>query len=308
MITEEMREAMRENQNRDLEETQPPETAPRRRFEIRQPTEAECAAEDEFGIGCGGLLVKMGIDVRTGKPLKPGATMALPDGHKVEPIRQTRITTYSGRSVDPFDLKPDDITLDDAIHQLPNLCRFGGAVDTFYSVAQHSVLVASLLLLEHSKTDSTFLSHDELMLEIETAGNIARWGLVHDVHEIVFGDIVAPIRDRVGLDAFELAAQKAVAAHFGITWPPPFIDRADMHARAIEWRVLRSHIPRPPELDAFDAYEPVELLNALNKKTPWYMPHNFFEMDRREARGLYAVAANELGLHDDSRHTSRRPC
>lgn len=47
------------------------------------------------------------------------------------------ITTYSGKTVDPFAIRPEDIELEDIAHDLSMTCRFGGHCRSFYSVAEH---------------------------------------------------------------------------------------------------------------------------------------------------------------------------
>ena len=58
------------------------------------------------------------------------------------------ILTSAGRMVDVAGLNHEDIDPETIAHALSNLCRFTGHCRTFYSVAQHSVLVASLLSRE----------------------------------------------------------------------------------------------------------------------------------------------------------------
>ncbi len=48
------------------------------------------------------------------------------------------IRTVSGRYVDVFDPKPEMFVLSDIAHALSHLCRYGGHVPKFYSVAEHS--------------------------------------------------------------------------------------------------------------------------------------------------------------------------
>lgn len=53
------------------------------------------------------------------------------------------LQTFTGRKVFPLAASPDDICIEDIAHALSMLCRFGGHSSRFYSVAEHSVLVAS---------------------------------------------------------------------------------------------------------------------------------------------------------------------
>lgn len=86
-----------------------------------------------------------------------------------------KITTFTGRQVDPFALRVDDIDWNDVVAVLPRLPRFNGHTRFAYSVAQHSVLVASLCKSRAAK----------------------QWGLMHDVAEIYLHDVPTPIKNRL---------------------------------------------------------------------------------------------------------------
>lgn len=81
------------------------------------------------------------------------------------------ISTYSGKRFYPFDPRVEEIDVNDIIHALSNLCRFGGHCTTFYSVAQHSVLVSLMC----PPTD-------------------ALWGLLHDASEAYLIDVPSPLK------------------------------------------------------------------------------------------------------------------
>ena len=78
--------------------------------------------------------------------------------------------TASGLGFDPEDPKPEAIVIEDIAHALSNICRFGGHTGSFYSVAQHSVLVS-----------------------LHTNAKFARAGLMHDASEAYIGDIIRPV-------------------------------------------------------------------------------------------------------------------
>nr|BDD45195.1 hypothetical protein 3 [Saccharospirillaceae bacterium] len=85
----------------------------------------------------------------------------------------TCMPTYNGHR---FDLSEDAlasncIDIDDIATSLAKQCRFNGHVPGFYSVAEHSVLVSQLV-----------------------PESLALHGLMHDVAETYFGDIVAPVK------------------------------------------------------------------------------------------------------------------
>ncbi len=55
------------------------------------------------------------------------------------------IETFLGHPIDPLNPEPKRIYHHDIAHALSNQCRFSGHTRHFYSVAQHSVLVAELV-------------------------------------------------------------------------------------------------------------------------------------------------------------------
>lgn len=52
------------------------------------------------------------------------------------------VNTYTGKIINPLNLKTEDICLEDIAHALALKCRFNGHCRTFYSIAQHCYLAA----------------------------------------------------------------------------------------------------------------------------------------------------------------------
>ena len=104
------------------------------------------------------------------------------------------IQTLSGRRVNPFDASPEDIDPADIATALSNLCRFGGHSSAFYSVAQHSAIVADLLERQGA-------TPDELMA-----------ALLHDAAEAYLGDLPHPIKHRSELGVHFKTAEKNLEA------------------------------------------------------------------------------------------------
>ena len=57
---------------------------------------------------------------------------------------------HSGARFYPLDPRPDEIDVADIAHALSLLCRYGGHVDRFYSVAEHCVLMSYAVAPEHA--------------------------------------------------------------------------------------------------------------------------------------------------------------
>jgi uncharacterized protein len=107
------------------------------------------------------------------------------------------IQTYSGAKVNPLDLAPADVRIEDIAHALSLLCRFGGHVREFYSVAQHSWIVSHLCPPED-----------------------ALQGLLHDASEAYLGDMVAPLKHEEPLWYYrraEAMAEKTLRERFDLT-------------------------------------------------------------------------------------------
>lgn len=142
----------------------------------------------------------------------------------------------------PVDLAAPDpalITPAAIAHRLARINRWGGATLVPYSVAQHSLLVAQIVRRRHPP-------RRDLVLH----------ALLHDAHEYLVGDIIAPVERRLAqldvpvlppgtIGAVALLKRQvdhAIFSALGID--PPHerdrfdIDQADMIARAIEWSLL----------------------------------------------------------------------
>lgn len=154
------------------------------------------------------------------------------------------LQTYHGHAFYPTSGKISNVEILDIAHALSNIGRFNGHANYFYSVAEHSVLVAKII-----KT----LWPDDL--------NAAWAGLLHDATEAYVGDVTTPLK--VTMSAFmeleeHVAAQ--ISKEFNIVWDAQTKSRvkhADMVALATEasklfddvssWKALNG-VPMMPEL------------------------------------------------------------
>ena len=86
------------------------------------------------------------------------------------------MSTWTGKVVYPLDPKPDQICLLDIAHGLGFTCRFNGQ-SKFYSVAEHSVLLADWILKKNP---------DQHL--------VALHALMHDAGEAYLPDIPSPVK------------------------------------------------------------------------------------------------------------------
>lgn len=137
------------------------------------------------------------------------------------------IQTFSGGSFRPLDPDFSAIRIEDIAHALSNICRFGGHCERFYSVAQHSLIVA----------------RNVPAVSVEGCP-LALWALLHDAAEAYIGDMVRPLKQRLVAvaDAEENLAM-AVRRRFDIPTvqtldPNDYVGKADLRALATERRDL----------------------------------------------------------------------
>jgi uncharacterized protein len=183
--------------------------------------------------------------------------------------------TFTGRQFWPLDPRPEEVFIEDIAHALSNMCRFGGHVQKFYSVAQHSVLCARNVL---SMADKRYLkAHDdlELLTILEAAA------LMHDATEAYLVDVPRPIkRDLTNYAKIERRLAIVIGQRFDLPLNHLDIDvhRADENALATERRDLRGP-------DAAD---------WCIVGTAW--PERIVPWSPKKAERLFLAAAKQLGI------------
>jgi hypothetical protein len=115
--------------------------------------------------------------------------------------------TRSGQLITPLDPDPDDILIEDIAGALAKQPRFTGHVSKFYSVAQHSVNVCSLVIKRHGNS------------------GLALVALLHDGSEAYLSDISHPVKYQEPFKTFyreaEAVLEAALAEKFDIAYPWP---------------------------------------------------------------------------------------
>ena len=107
-------------------------------------------------------------------------------------------------------------TIEDVAQGLANICRYSGQCSSFYSVAEHSLLVS------------------------EVAAGFEFEALLHDAAEAFMGDITRPLKQMLPeYKRIEREVETAIFERFGIPSPLPIeVKSADLRVLAAEQRQI----------------------------------------------------------------------
>lgn len=125
----------------------------------------------------------------------------------------------SGRPFRPFAPDPADIDIADIARALSRICRYGAQTSRFYSVAEHSCLVADFV-----------------------PAGLRLAALLHDAAEAYLGDIPRPIKKHSDMAGWRIAEERveaAIAQRFGLpATMDPVIKDIDDRIILDEWNAL----------------------------------------------------------------------
>lgn len=172
--------------------------------------------------------------------------------------------THSGKKFWPLDPRPEEIAIEDIAHALSHICRYGGHCNYFYSVAEHSVLMAS---------------------KVSDRNKI--WALLHDATEAYLMDLPRPIKPYLpGYAEYETKLMKCIADRYSL--PPEMPDEvkdADNRIILDEMNQNMSYVP--------DKYK---VLEPLGVNLQYWSPNvakRMFMDTFDEALGIHAKLYNE---------------
>lgn len=135
-------------------------------------------------------------------------------------MKEPWIQTFTGKQFSYFEANASMIEIKDIARALSHICRFTGHCKTFYSVAQHSVLVSH-------QTKNAF------------------YGLMHDADEAYTGDMCRPLKHSLGVgNGFIEAGNKAwnaIAAKFPELQKVTYEERVDCKYHDMRMLVTESH-------------------------------------------------------------------
>ena len=153
-----------------------------------------------------------------------------------------------GRTLDILRPTPEDIELEDIVYALSNINRFTGHASPTYSVAQHSLFVASLV--------------DE---------SLRKEALLHDATEAYLGDVASPLKMLPHMRQYRILEDNlraVIADRFGLEREVPrSVSEADALAGQIEFKALVEKAPdvriepfTPYYIAAYDLYSELKEL------------------------------------------------
>ena len=133
------------------------------------------------------------------------------------------IGMHSGAMIELTDIDPRAVCIEDIAHNLANLCRFTGGTNRFYSVAEHSHLVAAIL--KENGCETATVLH----------------GLLHDATEAYLGDVSSPLKALLpAYQALERNAERVIFEALGVRpVSPSLVYEADKMAFVIETNALQ---------------------------------------------------------------------
>ena len=177
------------------------------------------------------------------------------------------ILTCGGQYFDLLNPHKNEYHIEDIAHALSHVCRFAGHTREFYSVAQHSVLVARHVMCCTTPADIT-------------AHGLA--ALLHDGAEAYIGDVASPLKQLLpDYKIIEKRVEAALFAAFGIPHPLPGIvkhfdlvllsteQRDLMPPHDDEWEILAGVAPTREVINPWHPEKArVEFLNTWKALAP----------------------------------------
>jgi hypothetical protein len=161
----------------------------------------------------------------------------------------TWIQTFTGIQFNILEPTPEMIDIHDIAHALSNLCRFTGHSKSFYSVAQHSYLIAARV-------------PEEDMLA----------ALLHDAPEAYLADISSPVKRLPGFGGeyakLEARIHAAICLKFGVELDMPHsvreadlkmlvTEKRDLMADGYDWKIEYNDQPVEPYHFTIDPHGPL---------------------------------------------------
>lgn len=203
------------------------------------------------------------------------------------------IQTVSGHKISLLTPSPDEIDIDDIAHSLSFLCRYNGQLESFYSVAEHCILVSqgveSLLRFYSSqKTEmdrflmyTGCLSNPDPLTKEKLIVDFALSALLHDAAEAYIGDVTSPLKNLLPqYRAIEKIIEKTIYIKYGIGHLSPHDDLIKLMDYTLLSTEIEEYIPRR---------SPDMTVSVLSDPTI-----RFYNFPAGEAKNLYLLCFDNL--------------
>jgi uncharacterized protein len=173
------------------------------------------------------------------------------------------VSTCSGRRLYPLAPDAAQIDIEDIAHGLANQPCFNGQTSDFYSLAQHSLLVASLVPLP-----------------------LRRAALLHDAAAAYFGGMTQSVRRLLPeLAIIEKRVMAAIGEKFAISgFDAPAIKRAHLVAQATEKRDVCPHMLGLAEPQDCSAPIPRRIKLISREEAREQFMEQFIELEHKDNR------------------------
>lgn len=162
------------------------------------------------------------------------------------------INTFTGIAFHPLEPKAEDVCLADIAHALSHECRYTGHTLSFYTVAEHSVLVS------------------KGVAALGGSFNDQRWALLHDATEAYLSDIASPVKKHPSFSFYrevEKRLMDAIAEHFKLEGPEPdvvrFVDAQMIAFESVDPRIIKTRNPNWPTMEKDHRLTPVINIQCL---------------------------------------------
>ena len=179
-------------------------------------------------------------------------------------LMNPQIETFTGRFVDPLDLKPSDVCIEDVAHPLSMKPRFTGHAHRFVSIAQHCVNVSRLVEIKHGRA-------------------AALVGLFHEGDEVYGPDISSPMKQSPVFDQYKVCAHQAEMAVYQRFMPMHYVQIFRPAVKLADTIMLVAEARR--SLPSFDTPGQWDWVKPFVDQNPWMMAEAMkLQIDARPAK------------------------
>ena len=183
------------------------------------------------------------------------------------------VVLHNGSTVDLESPNIENLTLISAASALSKTCRFAGNTSEFYSVARHQAIGAECLMRAGR--------HEE-----------ARAFLLHDMHEVIIGDMIKPVCEHLGavLNDLKKRLDRLIEIKYGVDFECFLVKGMDAQMLYYEWKEL---MPTFPETEGIYRMDVVPMPDDLIRTI--HAPNRFWRHDR----DVWLSMCDKLGLADE---------